>query len=170
MEWLWIIAAVLAIFGITVFFGAPYVPSQKRYIDRAFTDLYKLGRDDVLVDVGSGDGVVLRAASYRGARAIGYEINPFLVLISRFLSRGDKRVNIAMADFWHAKLPPDTTVVYAFSVSRDGGRMMRMIQSEATRLGRTIHFINYGNPLRDLKPDKTLDAYYLYSFHPLQLS
>lgn len=151
-----------------VFRGAPYVPSQKKYARQALTDLYKLSDNDVLVDVGSGDGVILRMASGLGARAVGYELNPALVLISRILSRGDKKVSVRLADFWPTKLPDDTTIVYAFMVTRDIAKMTKKMQAEADRLGRILYFMTYGSHIETKTPDRTLGAYFLYSFHPLQ--
>lgn len=166
--WLLILAIFVLAFGWVVFRGAPYVPSQNRYIKRAFEQLYPLTNKDVLVDVGSGDGVVLRRASAYGARAIGYELNPILVVISRLLSRNNPRVRIVLADFWVTQLPDDTTVVYAFLVTRDVKKMIKKMESETTRIGRDLSFISYGNVLPGLTPDKSLDAYNLYTFHPLQ--
>ena len=91
------IAAVVLLFGFVAFTGAPYVPSRRRDLQKAFDELYRLKKTDMLVDIGSGDGVVLREASRRGARAIGYELQPLLVLISRWLSRHDEKVSVRVA-------------------------------------------------------------------------
>jgi 16S rRNA A1518/A1519 N6-dimethyltransferase RsmA/KsgA/DIM1 with predicted DNA glycosylase/AP lyase activity len=45
-------------------------------------DLAKLGRDDVVYDLGSGDGRILIEAAKRGNRAVGFEIDPELVTLS----------------------------------------------------------------------------------------
>lgn len=164
----WTVAAIIVIFGFVVFRGAPYVPSHKSDITQAFDELYSLGKDDVVVDVGSGDGIVLRMATQRGARAVGYELNPILVVISRFLSRHDANVRVILGDFWLTQLPADTTVVYGFSVSRDMKKMTTKLQTEATRLNRTLHYISYGSQLKGLMAQKALGAYHLYEFKPLQ--
>lgn len=168
MTWLIIFAVIFLAFAWVVFRGAPYVPSQSRYIRRAFTALYPLGKKDTLVDVGSGDGVVLRRASEYGATAIGYELNPILVVLTRVLSRGHKNVSVVLADFWQTPLPDGTTVVYAFLVTRDVKKMIKKMQAEATRLSRPLRFISYGNVLPGMTPDKHVDAYDLYTFYPLQ--
>jgi hypothetical protein len=166
----WILIWVIILtFGFIVFRGAPYVPSRRRYIERAFTKLYSLGKNDVLVDVGSGDGVVLRIASEHGATAIGYELNPILVIISRVLSRRHKKISVVLADFWLTPLPDNTTVVYAFMVTRDVKKMIRRITTEATRLGKPIRLISYGNTLPGVTLDGALDAYTLYTIAPLQI-
>ena len=77
---LFIFGIILAVFLLTVFFGAPYVPTHKKELIKLFEKL-KLSKNDILADIGSGDGVVLKTASNFGAKSIGFEINPFLVLI-----------------------------------------------------------------------------------------
>lgn len=169
MIWFWLIGLVIIIFGFTAFRGAPYVPSQRKYIRQAFKDLYPLSGEDVLVDIGSGDGIVLRLASQRKAQAIGYEINPLLFIISRLLSRNDGRVRIHLADFLLVPIPKTTTVVYTFTASRYVKKISDKLQNESNRLGRPLRFIIYGNTLSDRKPDKVLGAYQLYTFSPLQI-
>ncbi len=168
MIWCWLVIIIIFFcFGLVAFRGAPYIPSQKKYLNLAFYDLYQLTKNDVLVDIGSGDGVVLRQASKSGARAVGYEINPILVLISRLLSINDKLVKVRMVDFWLSHLPKDTTVVYAFSVGRDIDKLIKWMQAEATRIGRPISLISYGFNLKKMKVSRIKKPYYLYVFNPL---
>ncbi len=163
-----VVVSLVLLFGWVVFCGAPYVPSQKKYIARAFTSLYQLDRNDVLLDIGSGGGVVLRMASKRAAKAIGYEINPALVIISKLLSIHNKKVQIHLADLWKKNIPDDTTVIYVFAVSRDINKILIKIQNEANRLSRSLKVISYGSGFDNIKPDKELDAYRLYTVRPLQ--
>lgn len=167
MNWLLIgILIVSLIFGAVVFRGSPYVPSRKLYVRRAFRELYQLNSNDLLVDIGSGDGVVLREAAKIGARAVGYEINPILVLISRFLSRKYKQVSIHLADFWLTQLPGDTTVVYIFSATRDMKKIVKKLQIDTNRLGRPINIISYGSEFDGMKIVKNVGAYHLYTLNP----
>ena len=165
--WLWMILGLIVAIGFVAFTGAPYVPSKRSDLRRAFTELYPLGHDDVLVDIGSGDGIVLREASRRGARAIGYEIHPVLVAISKLLSRNDSRVQVRLANFWRTPLPDDVTVVYTFGENRDIAKMYARIQSEATRIGRNVAFISYAFELPSISPTKTVGANHLYMIKPL---
>lgn len=168
-SWIWLIPALIVLpFGLVVLRGAPYVPSRKTYLNQAFDELYEMTERDVLVDIGSGGGVVLREASKRGARAVGYELNPILAYISRFISRKDKNVTIRIADFWSVDLPDDMTVVYVFSVTRDMKKIIDKMQYEADRLNRSIYLINYGSELKGIKIEKQIGAYKLYIFNPLQ--
>lgn len=159
---------VVLSFGFVVFFGAPYVPSKKRDIKKALEELYPVGKKDLLVDIGSGDGVVLRMAAERGAVAVGYELNPILVFISRFLSRRHPKVTTVLADFWRVRLPDNTTVIYTFGESRDIKKMAAKVQAEATRLQRPLAFISYGFAVPGLKPSRHTNAHFLYTIAPLQ--
>lgn len=163
----WLVAIVIIVFNFVVFRGAPYVPSHKKQVKGAFKELYALGSKDVLVDVGSGDGIILREAVRHGATAIGYELNPVLVFISRFLSRNNKKVTVYLADFWFVHLPAETTVVYAFAVTRDINKMATKLQNEATRLNKPLYFISYGNAIPGRPPVKVVRAHTLYRFEPL---
>lgn len=163
-----IIGIIVVIFGFAAFTGAPYVPSHRRDVRRLFREDIKVKAGDVVLDIGSGDGVVLREAVAAGAsRAIGYEIQPFFVALSRFISRKDTRVVVKLANFWQVKFPHDTTIVYTFAVKRDIGRLYKKIQKEATRLDRTITFISYGTKIPGKTDGQEKGAYWVYSVQPL---
>ena len=167
MMW-YILGGIALLAGFMVFTGAPYVPSMPKEVRRAFTKLYRLGADDVLVDIGSGDGLVLRIARSYGARAVGYEINPILVGVAKWLSRRDKRVAVYLANFWRRALPDDVTVVYTFGDGRDIKKMYDKVVAEATRLDRHIWFVSYGFKVSDVKPAREVGAHILYRCEPLR--
>jgi len=169
MIWIVIAGVIVVTFGITAFFGAPYVPSQRRYVRRAFEQLYPLGESDTLVDIGSGDGLVLRIAARQfGARAVGYEIHPVFYAVSKWLSRRDKNVTVHLANFWLEKIPDETTVLYAFSVKRDNNRLIAKVQAESDRLQIPLTVLVFGSPFAERVADKQFEAYALYIFQPLQ--
>ena len=90
MMW-WALLVIILLFCVTALTGAPYVPSHRHDVQQALTKLYRLGAEDCLVDMGSGDGVVLKVARQQGARAFGVELNPLLVLLSRWRLAMPKR-------------------------------------------------------------------------------
>ena len=168
---LWLIVGLLlACFGLVAFRGAPYVPTHRKELAHAFADLYPLTPHDLLLDVGSGDGVVLRGAARFGARAIGYEINPVLVALSRLLSRRYDGVEVRLADFWLTPLPDETTIVYAFTVSRDMPKMVRTLQAHVDRTGRPLMFMTYGSMVPGHDPVAQMRAHTVYQFTPLHSS
>lgn len=164
----WITFSIVLLFGFVVFRGAPYVPSKKSDLRTAFNSLYPLTNKDHLIDIGSGDGIVLREAARHGARATGYELNPVLVLIARILSRGNIHITTELKDFWHAHFPDDTTVVYTFGDGRDIEKMASKVEHEATRIGRPLYFVSYGFVVRHRTAERSVGAHTLYRINPLQ--
>lgn len=167
MLWLYVVGIIAVFIGISAFFGAPYVPSHRKDIKRLFDELIPISESDTVLDLGSGDGVVLREASRRGAKAVGYEIHPLFVGIAKLASWGDPRVSVYWANAWSAPFPKSVTLVYAFSTSRDGKKLAEKVQHEADTLGRALTLVCYGNALPHHEPVQTFDAYFLYTFQPL---
>ena len=66
----------------------PFVPSPQVVVDKMI-ELAGVKKGDVVYDLGSGDGRIVIAAAKRGARAVGFEIDPELV--------GESRANIKKA-------------------------------------------------------------------------
>jgi SAM-dependent methyltransferase len=63
----------------------PWVPTPPDLVEKML-DLARLTPQDVVVDLGSGDGRNVIAAARRGARARGVEFNPDLVRLSKRLA------------------------------------------------------------------------------------
>jgi hypothetical protein len=166
-----VVGLMLLIFGLTAFVGAPYVPTHKKELEHLFDDLYILKPDDVLLDIGSGDGCVLAAVCEKDAKAIGYEINPILVIISRWRLRKFKgHAQILLRNFWHTEIPPEVTVVYTFGESRDILKMYKKVEKEATRLGKNLYFISYGFQVPGYNSERSYRAHHLYRISPLHHS
>lgn len=163
-----VVFVLILIFGGTALIGAPYVPSRRREVEQAFKRLYKIKPNDLLVDLGSGDGSVLRQASKLGARSVGFEINPILVVISWLLSWRNDRILIKMADLWHARLPKETTIVYVFFVDRDMPKLKIWLQDQVNTIGHSVFVMSLAFDLDDKKPIKKDGVYFLYEFNPLQ--
>ncbi|MEK9143613.1 MAG: hypothetical protein AAB481_03225 [Patescibacteria group bacterium] len=103
------ISFALFIFFLTLAFitGAPFVRSNKKAVN-AMIRLAKIKPGMRVYDLGSGDGTLLLRAAQKGATAIGFEINPFLVLLSRL-----RRLRVYWKNFWHADLSKaDVIFVY----------------------------------------------------------
>ncbi len=102
---IWIIGILLiATYALAMMFGAPFLPTLKAQRQQAF-ELMDLKKGQTFVDLGSGDGIMLVMAAKRGYKAVGYEINPFLVLYSWLRTRRyGFRVKVKMKTFWRADL------------------------------------------------------------------
>ncbi|MFO7277952.1 MAG: methyltransferase domain-containing protein [Pseudomonadota bacterium] len=53
----------------------PFVPSPDEVVNKML-DVARVGKNDVVYDLGSGDGRIVIAAAKRGARAVGVDIDP----------------------------------------------------------------------------------------------
>lgn len=109
---------------LRMFLGAPYVPMKRPIVDTLFDRVLpswavKSGRGSSgaqgplaglrLVDFGSGDGRIVAAAASHGMQAVGYELNPYLVFLSRLrnsraLAAAPGTAEIRWANAWGADL------------------------------------------------------------------
>jgi len=164
----WGVGLLILFFGVIVFIGAPYVPSRKKDLKQAFEKLYKLNSSDMLVDLGSGDGKVLKLASQFGASSLGYELNPILLLISKFNLRNVQSAKVEWKNCW-TKVPIKTTIIYAFVVTRDVPKLENVIIKSLAGRTKPIYVMTYGSGLRKefSKPVSTIGAHNLYKLEPL---
>lgn len=163
MIWLaWLGGAILMIFALPALIGAPYVPSRSREVQRLFAEALPLGKGDVVLDIGSGDGVVLMAAAQQGARAIGYEINPFLVLISRWRLRKLPGAQVHWANIWRQPVLEKVTVMYTFGDGRDIAKMFQLAERQAAAQTEPLTFVSYGFAVPGVRQAKEYHGYFLY--------
>jgi hypothetical protein len=126
-----IILSIVLAFGLGAWRGAPYVPILHRPA-QDLLDLADLKPGQTLIDLGSGDGRLLKLAAQRGIRGIGYEINPWLWLISVVNCRPYRdRVEIHLADFWRVELPP-ANAISVFLIDRYMARLGTKLERELT--------------------------------------
>ena len=156
-------AVIVALLAVTVLRGAPFVPTHKKVLSRAFNELFPLTQSDMVVDLGAGSGTVLQHVAKRGAAAIGYEINPLLVVYMklRFLHR--KNISVELKDYLLLEsLPKAVTVVYVFATSRDIKRVhKKMVQWSKDR---PLYLVSYGFAVPDKQPEKVGKPFMLYRY------
>ena len=100
-------------FTYVIAFGAPFLPTLSARTPEIF-ELLKLKPGQKLLELGSGDGRVLRAAAQRGIYAVGYELNPLLVMWSIVMNwRYRKYITVHWGNYWHEKLEK-TDAIYVF--------------------------------------------------------
>lgn len=83
--------------------AAPFVPIAGDRI-KCMIRLAELKSDDNLMDLGSGDGRIIRAVAPVVARAVGIEINPILYWLSRWRLRHVKNAEFRREDLWKTDL------------------------------------------------------------------
>ena len=159
MELLIFVILIVALsFGFVVFFGAPYVPSLRQYIDTAF-ELLDLKPGQVLIEFGSGDGSVLLEAARRGIRVYGYEINPILVVLSRLRTwRYRHLVKVIWGNGWK-KSWPETDGVYVFGVAHVVEKLHKKIMQYTKK---EVRLVSIGFDLKSVQPDRQKNGVFLY--------
>jgi len=109
-----LISIVLSYFFLIPFFyGAPYEPSRGKALSNIikFVDPKK---GDKIAELGSGDARVCIELAQKGAEVHGFEINPFLVWISRRKIRNlglQNRIKIYWKSFWKKDLSEYNKIV-----------------------------------------------------------
>jgi len=130
------ICILVAFFYITFFVvfplgrGAVFFPSMRSHVEQMVA-LAAVGPGDRAVDLGSGDGRVVIALARTGAEAHGFEINPALVLLSRWnIQRAGfaGRAHVHWGNFWNADLS-----VYRAVTIFQGGYIMKRLERKAMR-------------------------------------
>ncbi|MET0858690.1 MAG: methyltransferase domain-containing protein [Telluria sp.] len=102
----------------------PFVPTPQAVVDRMLS-MADVKKNDVLYDLGSGDGrIVITAAKRYGTRGIGIDLDPARIEEARNNARKagvDKQVKFIAGDLFKADLS-DATVVTLYlldSINRD---------------------------------------------------
>lgn len=146
--------------------GALYVSTSQVRIS-SFIEAVPMDPGQVLVDLGCGDGRVLRRVhKVHGARAIGYEINPLAYLRARIQSLGLMDVEVRWRNFWNADLS-DADVVFCYLFPDVMKALSAKLRSDL-KPGAVVVSCNFNlpgfSPERILRPGNTLhnDPIYIY--------
>lgn len=89
-----------------------WVPTPQALVD-IMLDMANVTPEDLVMDLGSGDGTIVITAAGRGARAIGIEYNPELVVLSRNVAAAQgvsERATFVQADLFTVDLSKATVV------------------------------------------------------------
>jgi predicted RNA methylase len=117
-----------------------FVPSRHAVAD-AMLQLAEVTRDDVVYDLGSGDGrIVILAAQKYGARGVGVEIDAQLVAAARQIAEEGgvaDRVRFVEGDLFTADISAATVVTLYLSTSVNA-RLEPKLRSELRRGARVV--------------------------------
>lgn len=157
---IWILGSAMIVFGSVLFFGPPYVPTLKKQVEVAL-DLLDLQPGQTLLELGAGDGRVMKAAAQRGLHVVGIELNPILVLIA--LVRCWKyraNVRIIWGSVWSVRWP-QTDGVFTFFLGKGMGKLDRYIQLWHRKTVRVASFA-FKIPDREIIAEKS--GVFLYEY------
>ncbi len=150
---------------VSVTRGALYVSTSRRRINAALDELH-LRRGQVIIDLGCGDGRVLRAARRRcSVRAVGYEINPAAFLKAKLCCAG-RGIEIRRRDFRAEPIHmADVIFCYLFpDVMHD---LLLKLRAEAKPAAVVVSFnfpLPETDPVKVLRPEGSFhkDPVYFY--------
>ena len=139
------------VLGLLVWSGCGTIPGQDvRYeptpmpVVRALLELAEVGPQDLVYDLGSGDGrIPIAAAKEFGARGVGIEIDPELVTLAQANAReagvGDK-VEFRLGDMYAADVRP-ATVVTLFLNPRPNLKLRDKLRSGLQPGSRVVSYV-----------------------------
>jgi cyclopropane fatty-acyl-phospholipid synthase-like methyltransferase len=130
----------------------PYAPTPPAVVDRML-QAARLEKDDVLYDLGSGDGrIVISAAAQYGVRAQGIDLDADLVARSRAAARTagvEDLTTFVRGDLLAADLSPASVVT--LSLNDD---LNRRLVPRLEQMGEGATVISHGHGIADFAPDK----------------
>jgi len=144
--------AIVAVHPVTQ--GAMYTSTGRVKIRKAL-DAVTMSPGQLLVDIGCGDGRVLREANRRyGVTCRGFEINPIAYLKATLMTLGRSGIEIRFRNFWKADLAEaDVVSCYLFP-----DVMRRLGEKLAAELASGARVISFNFPIPGWKPQATLRA------------
>lgn len=161
MNWLILLGVFFVlVFSFVIAFGAPFLPTLRAREPDIFK-LLALKPGQSLVELGSGDGRILRAAAERGVYAIGYELNPVLVVWSVLVNwKYHKFIKVHWGNFWRKKLPI-TDAVYVFLLNPYMGKLHNKFVQE---LSGNVKVVSFAFQIPNKRHSKELNGLYLYKY------
>jgi len=143
-------------------FGVEWVPSPQRIVDRMLK-LARVKKDDVVYDLGSGDGRIVVSAAKIGAKAVGVELDPLRVLISRIrikLAGLENKAKIEHRNLFKVKTK-NATVIALFLLPKTMGKIENKIKKELRKGARVVSYKFVFKNWKPTKVDKE-NKIYLY--------
>lgn len=145
--------AIATSFVVAIFGGGPFVPTPKKAVIKILKHA-NIKKGEILYDIGAGDGRFLNyAEKLYGAKATGFEIDPFVYSLARFkqiffnwkgkIIRGNFRnYSLKDADIIICYMLPDTLKKYQEKFDKE--------------LKKDCRIISYTFHIGDWKPFKTI--------------
>lgn len=131
----------------------PFVPSPQEVVDKMI-ELAAVKKGDTVYDLGSGDGRIVIAAAMKGARAVGFEIDPELVKQSQENIRKAgvlDRAEIRNQDILTVDLSPASVVTMYLLPDVN----LKLKPNLLSQLKPGSRVVSHSFDMGDWKPDKT---------------
>ncbi len=123
--------------------GAGFEPTSQKKV-RWMLELAAVNSNDVVYDLGSGDGrIVIESARRFGSRAVGIEADPTRVLWSRLMAklfRVDGKVRIIWGNFFNQPLQ-EASVVTLFLTENTNSQLKTKLEAELKPGTRIVTYV-----------------------------
>lgn len=146
-------------FAVTAVSGAPWVPVRAFDVEELLDD-GGVAKGTSYLELGCGDGRLVKAAAKRGAIAVGYELNPVLFVIAWLRCWGQPNATVRLGNFWRVNLANWDTVM-AFLVPRT---MPRLGHKATEQMSTGSLLISYIFEIPGQKPLRTNKSWLVYGF------
>jgi ubiquinone/menaquinone biosynthesis C-methylase UbiE len=132
---------------------ARFEPSPPEVVD-VMLEIAQIGKNDVVYDLGCGDGrIVIAAAKRYGASGVGLDIDPRLIALSRERAKAEgvsDRVSFRQEDVLAADIA-DASVVMLFLSVRGNAKLEEKLR---TRLAPGTRVISHCHAMANWNPDR----------------
>ncbi|MGB0756922.1 MAG: class I SAM-dependent methyltransferase [Patescibacteria group bacterium] len=158
-----LVIVILLTLALTLFSGyrngAPYVPSSMASV-KHMLELADVKPDEVVLDMGSGDGrVLIEAVKDFNARGLGIEITPLLYIYSKFkvASKGmSDKIELRRENMYNSDISK-ADVVTMFLMQDTNQKLKEKLQNELKPGTRIVsHYFTFD----DWQPVKTDEKYH----------
>lgn len=144
-------------------FQVVFVPSSRKDLP-ALKDALKLGPNDVVYDLGCGNGATLaHLLQDTGARGVGVDLSPLWLWLARRRYGSDK-LKFRREDLFKTAVG-EATVVYCFLIPKAMPKVAEKLKRELRPGSRIVSYvfpINEMDTVRVLKNDLGNDCAYIY--------
>lgn len=145
---------------VSVLVGVPFLPVHRRQAE-LMVKLAELKPGMTAIDLGSGAGRFLFLAAGQGAKAVGYELNPFLFWWTKLMIKANGLsglVSVRLLSLYSAPIG-DADVVFAFLLPRLMGSVEKKLFAE---LKPGAKIISYAFSLPNHAPTIKTEGIFVY--------
>lgn len=154
---------LLICFSFVLLFGAPYLPTKKKQIETALS-LMSLKKGDMFIELGCGDGRVLRAAAKQGIRSIGYELNPILYAVAKVSLFKYRNIStVRLENFWTSSWP-NAKAVFVFLLDKYMPKLDRKMVEYSKQQKNEVALVSFAFKIPGKKAAVSENGIFLYHY------
>lgn len=138
----------------------PFVPTPEYIVEEMLT-MAKVGKDDTVIDLGSGDGRIVIAAAKRGAHATGIDIDPERIRESNANAKEagvEDRVKFIQGNIFEADISPATVLTMYLLPSVN----MKLRPKILSDLKPGTRVVSHSFDMENWKPDASSGSVYMW--------